>query len=486
MDCGPVQSVDCTVFFPEFVEEDSPQVSSVAYDATGEFIAVGTHGGRIVVLRNLGGDELDEANYGVYANFQSHLAEFDYLKSLEIEEKINCIAFCRQRTSAPLLLAANEKTIKLWRVTEDMVGETLRESSLEAAGLDFAEDGLGMGDEFLSSPLTRPVQPGLEDGLEDLQPPGAEAEAALTLELVEPTPAFLPKPPSPPIDVGAESLRLPAPRRHRQRSAQRCQGAWRTFGHAHAFHVHSIGLSSDGETFISADDLRIHLWNLEVSSHVFNVVDIKPENMEDLTEVITVADCHPLDCSVFAYGTSVGTVKVADTRQSAICDHHVTVFATPPSDPGDFYSEIVSSVADLKFSSDGRFFVTRDFFTVKLWDLRQQQGPISTLPVHDHLRMSLRQMYDNSAIFDKFRCAMGRNPTRVLTGSYSGTFKSIDFSTGFESCHRGGQKGFFSQGGGIDGGEDFLDKSLHLAWHPRRQDTVCMAHGSAVHIHKIL
>lgn len=40
---------------------------------------------------------------------------------------------------------------------------------------------------------------------------------------------------------------------------------------------------SDGETFISADDLRINLWNLEISNQSFNIVDVKPTNMEDLT-----------------------------------------------------------------------------------------------------------------------------------------------------------------------------------------------------------
>lgn len=42
-------------------------------------------------------------------------------------------------------------------------------------------------------------------------------------------------------------------------------------------------LCSDGETFISADDLRINLWNLENSGQSFNIVDVKPANVEDLT-----------------------------------------------------------------------------------------------------------------------------------------------------------------------------------------------------------
>ena len=43
--------------------------------------------------------------------------------------------------------------------------------------------------------------------------------------------------------------------------------------------------ASDGETFISADDLRINLWNLEISNQSFNIVDVKPANMEDLTGI---------------------------------------------------------------------------------------------------------------------------------------------------------------------------------------------------------
>lgn len=42
-------------------------------------------------------------------------------------------------------------------------------------------------------------------------------------------------------------------------------------------------MHSDCETYISADDLRINLWNLEISDQSFNIVDIKPVNMEDLT-----------------------------------------------------------------------------------------------------------------------------------------------------------------------------------------------------------
>jgi len=103
-------------------------------------------------------------------------------------------------------------------------------------------------------------------------------------------------------------------------------------------------VNSDGETFLSADDLRINLWNLERANQTFNIVDIKPENMEDLTEVITAAEFHPTHCSTFAYSNSRGAIKLGDMRASALCDRHAKAYEEEEQ-PGDksFFSEIIAS-----------------------------------------------------------------------------------------------------------------------------------------------
>lgn len=44
------------------------------------------------------------------------LIQFDYLKSLEIEEKINKIRWCQSSNGALFLLSTNDRTIKLWKV----------------------------------------------------------------------------------------------------------------------------------------------------------------------------------------------------------------------------------------------------------------------------------------------------------------------------------------------------------------------------------
>ena len=51
------------------------------------------------------------------AEFQSHEPEFDYLKSLEIEEKINTVVWGQTSGGNRLLLSTNDKTIKLWKVS---------------------------------------------------------------------------------------------------------------------------------------------------------------------------------------------------------------------------------------------------------------------------------------------------------------------------------------------------------------------------------
>ena len=67
---------------------------------------------------------LSAFEYRYLTEFQSHEPEFDYLKSLEIEEKINKVKWCRTSCGSRMLLSTNDKTIKLWRVR--LASETVR------------------------------------------------------------------------------------------------------------------------------------------------------------------------------------------------------------------------------------------------------------------------------------------------------------------------------------------------------------------------
>lgn len=59
-----------------------------------------------------------------------------------------------------------------------------------------------------------------------------------------------------------------------------------------------------------------------------------------------------------------------------------TVFEEP-EDPTNrcFFSEIISSISDVKFSNSGRYMISRDYLSVKVWDLHMETKPIETYPV---------------------------------------------------------------------------------------------------------
>lgn len=74
--------------------------------------------------------------------------------------------------------------------------------------------------------------------------------------------------------------------------------------------------------FILLCGLHVHCSLLFLSGSLSDIVDIKPANMEELTEVITSAEFHPQECNTFAYSSSKGSIRLCDMRQAALCDKH--------------------------------------------------------------------------------------------------------------------------------------------------------------------
>lgn len=44
------------------------------------------------------------------------------------------------------------------------------------------------------------------------------------------------------------------------------------FSNAHTYHINSISINSDEETYLSADDLRINLWHLQRTDQSFSIL----------------------------------------------------------------------------------------------------------------------------------------------------------------------------------------------------------------------
>jgi serine/threonine-protein phosphatase 2A regulatory subunit B len=69
--------------------QEADLISTIEFNQDGELLAVGDKGGRIVVFQREHQTKASPRRneYNVYITFHSHEPEFDYLKSLEIEEK---------------------------------------------------------------------------------------------------------------------------------------------------------------------------------------------------------------------------------------------------------------------------------------------------------------------------------------------------------------------------------------------------------------
>ncbi|XP_047341439.1 serine/threonine protein phosphatase 2A 55 kDa regulatory subunit B beta isoform-like isoform X2 [Impatiens glandulifera] len=469
-------------------------ISAIEFDKTGNHLATGDRGGRVVLFersdnKDNGGSRKDlekkdnsvsrHPEFRYKTEFQSHEPEFDYLKSLEIEEKINKIRWCQTANGSQFMLSTNDKTIKFWKVQEKKV-KKISEMNIDPSKT--AGNGIVGGSSNSSAPKSSLANGGYPD----------RCCSSLASDFTFPP-------------GGIPSLRLPVVvTSHDISLAARCR---RVYAHAHDYHINSISSNSDGETFISADDLRINLWNLEISNQSFNIVDVKPTNMEDLTEVITSAEFHPTQCNTLAYSSSKGSIRLIDLRQSALCDTHTKLFEEHEA-PGSrsFFTEIIASISDIKFGKDGRYILSRDYMTLKLWDINMDSGPVTTFQVHEHLRPKLCDLYENDSIFDKFECCLSGDGLRVATGSYSNLFRVFGSSSGsteataleasknpmrrqtptptrpsrsISSLTRVVRRGADNQGVDTNGNAfDFTTKLLHLAWHPKENLIACAAANS--------
>lgn len=189
-----------------------------------------------------------------------------------------------------------------------------------------------------------------------------------------------------------------------------------------------------------------------------------------------------------------------------------------------FFSEIISSISDVRFSHDGRYILSRDYLTVKIWDVNMERQPIKTIPIHEHLRPRLCDTYENDSIFDKFEVVFSGDAKNVMTGSYNNNFmiypsdpdkdtevvlqadksafkaKKVGIPTPMNSATSptgsGGKKGGSRAGspaaGAVGAGQrmrketdadqiDFNKKILHMSWHPF-EDSIAIAATNNVSI----
>lgn len=106
---------------PSKVNEDDV-ITALQFDKTGQYLSLGDNAGRIIIF-NTDPPEKGKVmqtpvkEYRYMTEFQSHLKEFDSLKSEEIKERITQIQWLRSQGKNHYLLTTSFKTIKLWKLS---------------------------------------------------------------------------------------------------------------------------------------------------------------------------------------------------------------------------------------------------------------------------------------------------------------------------------------------------------------------------------
>jgi serine/threonine-protein phosphatase 2A regulatory subunit B len=176
------------------------------------------------------------------------------------------------------------------------------------------------------------------------------------------------------------------------------------------------------------------------------------------------------------------------------------VFEDDAEDPAgkSYFSEITASVSGVVFLP-GEQMATRDYLSVKIWDTRIETRPVAVIPVHEHLRPRLCDLYENDSIFDKFEIAASSEGRSLITGTYNDTVKIFDTqhrqetrvslsrvkSTAPAVCKTADPTNKEDMmAASADPAEtlDFARKVLHYAWHAE-SDTVAIAGLNNLHIY---
>lgn len=96
------------------------------------------------------------------------------------------------------------------------------------------------------------------------------------------------------------------------------------------------------------------------------------------------ARCVPMLQALLSHPPSRAGQQVSQAPLMTAVPSSPAVFEEP-EDPSNrsFFSEIISSISDVKFSHSGRYIMTRDYLTVKVWDLNMENRPIETYQVSE-------------------------------------------------------------------------------------------------------
>jgi serine/threonine-protein phosphatase 2A regulatory subunit B len=198
---------------------------------------------------------------------------------------------------------------------------------------------------------------------------------------------------------------------------------------AHSREINSLSENKiNHNNFISSDEFRINLWDLNTSDEVYNVVDIEPSFDSETSERITRSVVCNYNPHLFVYGTNKGNIKLCDLRTSSDHIYFSSNFYDENSNLNKtIFANSLLSIHDICMSPSNSYsFTIRNFLCVNLWDVRKQNEPNAKFLVYEPVINKLSYLYQNNYLNDKFSLSSDCNGKFILTGGYNNMFHILD------------------------------------------------------------
>eukprot|EP00767_Chilomastix_cuspidata_P003876 gnl/Chilomastix_cuspidata/4005.p1 GENE.gnl/Chilomastix_cuspidata/4005~~gnl/Chilomastix_cuspidata/4005.p1 ORF type:complete len:470 (+),score=101.79 gnl/Chilomastix_cuspidata/4005:57-1412(+) len=344
------------------IVSDNDIVSRLKFDTTGDHIAVGDRGGRLVLFNRKpqrvsihtykSTRAKSRVEYQFLTEIQSHEESFDPLFSAQVLSEIRSIEWFEPTRNARFVMAANARSARLWAVSTQSRARTVSTTAQSAR--------------CAASPA-------------DLRFPSFADEESFV--------------------------------------RSRMRGEYTPPGPAE---VHSVSASADGVSFLAATTTGVYTWNVERPAAALECVQLKgTEGASRFHGEISSCIQHPFISSVFALATSAGSVHLCDARLSALCNNpNISFYSNPPR----ARTAATAHITSLLFSRTPHQLVSRDLRCIRRWDVRMGNNPLDVVEVNPRARA----VAPGAGASPPFRVAETHDGRFLATGTFADRFHVYD------------------------------------------------------------
>lgn len=251
--------------------------------------------------------------------------------------------------------------------------------------------------------------------------------------------------------------------------------------------INGLSACCDNQSFVSSDDFQILLWNIENTKNAYKILDIKPDNYEEVEELLTSISYHPYHDHQMIASSTNGYLRLCDLRTASSANDTAMLITENPS--GVFQYELqglLASISSAAWLPDGRHILTRGFLNVKLWDINMPNKPVDSFVVYSPIKSKLSELAMNDMILERFNVSPSPCGNYFTTGLFNNNCfvtnikdkTSIKFDLNFSKksiCRPMVESGIITE---MPEAYNYNLKVENCLWHPVKNSIACTSMNS--------